>query len=92
MEVSYPKTTTSLGSAFGVQLDNRKLAAEKGGRGSGGCEQGERGRWQERNKIEFDISESTDVKFWPIGLLCTLSVYLKDIILIYIVLIWKNLI
>nr|XP_006633961.1 PREDICTED: phosphatidylinositol 3,4,5-trisphosphate-dependent Rac exchanger 2 protein isoform X1 [Lepisosteus oculatus]XP_015209252.1 PREDICTED: phosphatidylinositol 3,4,5-trisphosphate-dependent Rac exchanger 2 protein isoform X1 [Lepisosteus oculatus] len=24
MEVSYPKTTTSLGSAFGVQLDNRK--------------------------------------------------------------------
>ncbi|XP_075906396.1 phosphatidylinositol 3,4,5-trisphosphate-dependent Rac exchanger 2 protein [Nelusetta ayraudi] len=36
MEVSYPKTTTSLGSAFGVQLDNRKHAAEKGGRGGGG--------------------------------------------------------
>ncbi|TWW71014.1 Phosphatidylinositol 3,4,5-trisphosphate-dependent [Takifugu flavidus] len=38
MEVSYPKTTTSLGSAFGVQLDNRKNAPEKGGRGS--AEQG----------------------------------------------------
>lgn len=24
MEVSYPKTSTSLGSAFGVQLDSRK--------------------------------------------------------------------
>lgn len=34
MEVSYPKFTTSLGSAFGVQLDNRKNAAEKGGRGA----------------------------------------------------------
>uniref|UniRef100_A0A4W6DYZ4 Phosphatidylinositol-3,4,5-trisphosphate dependent Rac exchange factor 2 n=1 Tax=Lates calcarifer TaxID=8187 RepID=A0A4W6DYZ4_LATCA len=33
MEVSYPKTTTSLGSAFGVQLDNRKNTPEKGGRG-----------------------------------------------------------
>uniref|UniRef100_A0AAX7T4M9 Phosphatidylinositol 3,4,5-trisphosphate-dependent Rac exchanger 2 protein n=1 Tax=Astatotilapia calliptera TaxID=8154 RepID=A0AAX7T4M9_ASTCA len=32
MEVSYPKTTTSLGSAFGVQLDNRKNTLEKGGR------------------------------------------------------------
>uniref|UniRef100_A0A8C2XL58 Phosphatidylinositol 3,4,5-trisphosphate-dependent Rac exchanger 2 protein n=1 Tax=Cyclopterus lumpus TaxID=8103 RepID=A0A8C2XL58_CYCLU len=31
MEVSYPKTTTSLGSAFGVQLDNRKNTMEKGG-------------------------------------------------------------
>lgn len=50
MEVSYPKTTTSLGSAFGVQLDNRRHASEKGGRGGGGGEQGERGRWQERNK------------------------------------------
>ncbi|XP_027030434.2 phosphatidylinositol 3,4,5-trisphosphate-dependent Rac exchanger 2 protein [Tachysurus fulvidraco] len=31
MEVSYPKTTTSLGSAFGVQLDNRKNSTlEKG--------------------------------------------------------------
>lgn len=40
MEVSYPKFTTSLGSAFGVQLDNRKNAAEKGGRGA--AEQGER--------------------------------------------------
>lgn len=39
MEVSYPKTTTSLGSAFGVQLDNRKNTPEKGGRGS--AEQGE---------------------------------------------------
>lgn len=40
MEVSYPKTTTSLGSAFGVQLDNRKNTPEKGG--CGGAEQGER--------------------------------------------------
>lgn len=32
MEVSYPKTTTSLGSAFGVQLDNRRNTLEKGGR------------------------------------------------------------
>lgn len=39
MEVSYPKTTTSLGSAFGVQLDNRKNTLEKGGRSS--AEQGE---------------------------------------------------
>lgn len=39
MEVSYPKTTTSLGSAFGVQLDNRKSTPEKG---RGGAEQGER--------------------------------------------------
>uniref|UniRef100_A0A672QTV4 Phosphatidylinositol-3,4,5-trisphosphate dependent Rac exchange factor 2 n=1 Tax=Sinocyclocheilus grahami TaxID=75366 RepID=A0A672QTV4_SINGR len=31
MEVSYPKTTSSLGSAFGVQLDNRKNTLEKGG-------------------------------------------------------------
>ncbi|PWA18194.1 hypothetical protein CCH79_00004218 [Gambusia affinis] len=29
MEVSYPKTTTSLGSAFGVQLDSRKNSLEK---------------------------------------------------------------
>uniref|UniRef100_A0A3Q3N311 Phosphatidylinositol 3,4,5-trisphosphate-dependent Rac exchanger 2 protein n=1 Tax=Mastacembelus armatus TaxID=205130 RepID=A0A3Q3N311_9TELE len=34
MEVSYPKTSTSLGSAFGVQLDNRKNTLEKGGRSS----------------------------------------------------------
>uniref|UniRef100_A0A8C5HTU0 Phosphatidylinositol 3,4,5-trisphosphate-dependent Rac exchanger 2 protein n=1 Tax=Gouania willdenowi TaxID=441366 RepID=A0A8C5HTU0_GOUWI len=34
MEVSYPKTTTSLGSAFGVQLDNRKNTLERGGRSS----------------------------------------------------------
>ncbi|XP_056306227.1 phosphatidylinositol 3,4,5-trisphosphate-dependent Rac exchanger 2 protein [Danio aesculapii] len=34
MEVSYPKTTTSLGSAFGVQLDNRKNTLEKGSRNS----------------------------------------------------------
>uniref|UniRef100_G3NEI6 Phosphatidylinositol 3,4,5-trisphosphate-dependent Rac exchanger 2 protein n=1 Tax=Gasterosteus aculeatus aculeatus TaxID=481459 RepID=G3NEI6_GASAC len=34
MEVSYPKTTTSLGSALGVQLDNRKNTLEKGGRSS----------------------------------------------------------
>uniref|UniRef100_A0A8D3BTW5 Phosphatidylinositol-3,4,5-trisphosphate dependent Rac exchange factor 2 n=1 Tax=Scophthalmus maximus TaxID=52904 RepID=A0A8D3BTW5_SCOMX len=34
MEVSYPKTTTSLGSAFGVQLDSRKNTLEKGGRSS----------------------------------------------------------
>uniref|UniRef100_A0A8C7DVD2 Phosphatidylinositol-3,4,5-trisphosphate dependent Rac exchange factor 2 n=1 Tax=Oncorhynchus kisutch TaxID=8019 RepID=A0A8C7DVD2_ONCKI len=33
MEVSYPKTTTSLGSAFGVQLDNRKSSTlERGGK------------------------------------------------------------
>ncbi|TDG97257.1 hypothetical protein EPR50_G00224110 [Perca flavescens] len=38
MEVSYPKTTTSLGSAFGVQLDNRKNTLEKRGRSS--AEQG----------------------------------------------------
>ncbi|KAM8882523.1 phosphatidylinositol 3,4,5-trisphosphate-dependent Rac exchanger 2 protein isoform 1-T1 [Synchiropus picturatus] len=38
MEVSYPKTTTSLGSAFGVQLDKRKNTTEKGGRG--GAEHG----------------------------------------------------
>uniref|UniRef100_A0AAQ5YI64 Phosphatidylinositol-3,4,5-trisphosphate-dependent Rac exchange factor 2 n=1 Tax=Amphiprion ocellaris TaxID=80972 RepID=A0AAQ5YI64_AMPOC len=38
MEVSYPKTKTSLGSAFGVQLDNRKNTLEKGGRS--GAEQG----------------------------------------------------
>ncbi|KAM9775546.1 phosphatidylinositol 3,4,5-trisphosphate-dependent Rac exchanger 2 protein isoform 1-T1 [Syngnathus typhle] len=31
MEVSYPKTTTSLGSSFGVQLDNRKSTPEKSG-------------------------------------------------------------
>uniref|UniRef100_A0A8C7XIB0 Phosphatidylinositol 3,4,5-trisphosphate-dependent Rac exchanger 2 protein n=1 Tax=Oryzias sinensis TaxID=183150 RepID=A0A8C7XIB0_9TELE len=31
MEVSYPKTTTSLGSAFGVQLENRKNSVENGG-------------------------------------------------------------
>uniref|UniRef100_A0A8C7XJQ8 Phosphatidylinositol 3,4,5-trisphosphate-dependent Rac exchanger 2 protein n=1 Tax=Oryzias sinensis TaxID=183150 RepID=A0A8C7XJQ8_9TELE len=30
MEVSYPKTTTSLGSAFGVQLENRKNSVENG--------------------------------------------------------------
>lgn len=34
MEVSYPKTTTSLGSVFGVQLDNRKNTLERGGRSS----------------------------------------------------------
>lgn len=34
MEVSYPKTTTSLGSALGVQLDNRKNTLEKGSRNS----------------------------------------------------------
>uniref|UniRef100_A0A672QUA2 Phosphatidylinositol-3,4,5-trisphosphate dependent Rac exchange factor 2 n=1 Tax=Sinocyclocheilus grahami TaxID=75366 RepID=A0A672QUA2_SINGR len=34
MEVSYPKTTSSLGSAFGVQLDNRKNTLEKGGHNS----------------------------------------------------------
>lgn len=39
MEVSYPKTTTSLGSAFRVQLDNRKSSTlERGGRNA---EQGE---------------------------------------------------
>uniref|UniRef100_A0A8C6LJF8 Phosphatidylinositol 3,4,5-trisphosphate-dependent Rac exchanger 2 protein n=1 Tax=Nothobranchius furzeri TaxID=105023 RepID=A0A8C6LJF8_NOTFU len=31
LEVSYPKTTTSLGSAFGVQLDSRKNTLEKNG-------------------------------------------------------------
>lgn len=39
MEVSYPKTTSSLGSAFGVQLDNRRNTLEKGGRSS--ADQGE---------------------------------------------------
>ncbi|KAF4075695.1 hypothetical protein AMELA_G00221840 [Ameiurus melas] len=35
MEVSYPKTTTSLGSAFGVQLDNRKNSTmDKGNHGA----------------------------------------------------------
>lgn len=32
MEVSYPKTSSSLGSAFGVQLDNRKSTLERAGR------------------------------------------------------------
>ena len=42
MEVSYPKTTTSLGSALGVQLDNRKNTLEKGCRSSSSsAEQGE---------------------------------------------------
>ncbi|MEQ2247536.1 Phosphatidylinositol 3,4,5-trisphosphate-dependent Rac exchanger 2 protein [Ilyodon furcidens] len=36
MEVSYPKTTTSLGSAFGVQLDSRKNSLEKSARSTGG--------------------------------------------------------
>lgn len=40
MEVSYPKFTTSLGSAFGVQLDNRRNTTDKGRRGT--AEQGER--------------------------------------------------
>uniref|UniRef100_A0A3Q2QU97 Phosphatidylinositol 3,4,5-trisphosphate-dependent Rac exchanger 2 protein n=1 Tax=Fundulus heteroclitus TaxID=8078 RepID=A0A3Q2QU97_FUNHE len=35
MEVSYPKTTTSLGSAFGVQLDSRKNSLEKSVRCAG---------------------------------------------------------
>ncbi|XP_037549901.1 phosphatidylinositol 3,4,5-trisphosphate-dependent Rac exchanger 2 protein [Nematolebias whitei] len=34
LEVSYHKTTTSLGSAFGVQLDSRKNTLEKNGRSS----------------------------------------------------------
>ncbi|KAM9436261.1 phosphatidylinositol 3,4,5-trisphosphate-dependent Rac exchanger 2 protein [Clarias gariepinus] len=38
MEVSYPKTTTSLGSAFGVQLDNRKNSMQE--KGNHGAEQG----------------------------------------------------
>ncbi|MCJ8745772.1 hypothetical protein PDJAM_G00134330 [Pangasius djambal] len=38
MEVSYPKTTTSLGSAFGVQLDNRKNSTLE--KGSHSAEQG----------------------------------------------------
>lgn len=29
MEVSYPKTSTSLGSAFGVQLDSRKHSSHE---------------------------------------------------------------
>lgn len=39
MEVSYPKTTTSLGSAFGVQLDNRKNSLLE--KGNHSTEQGE---------------------------------------------------
>ncbi|KAF5903572.1 phosphatidylinositol 3,4,5-trisphosphate-dependent Rac exchanger 2 protein, partial [Clarias magur] len=38
MEVSYPKTTTSLGSAFGVQLDNRKNSMQE--KGNQAAEQG----------------------------------------------------
>lgn len=35
MEVSYPKTSTSVGSAFGVQLDSRKHSShEKGNKNS----------------------------------------------------------
>ncbi|XP_031440242.1 phosphatidylinositol 3,4,5-trisphosphate-dependent Rac exchanger 2 protein isoform X2 [Clupea harengus] len=41
MEVSYPKTTTSLGSAFGVQLDSRKNSTLD--RGSRNAEQGKLG-------------------------------------------------
>lgn len=51
MEVSYPKTTTSLGSAFGVQLDNRKNTLEKMGRGSS-----EQGQW--RYKVLFQRDSS----------------------------------
>lgn len=29
MEVSYPKTSTSVGSAFGVQLDSRKHSSHE---------------------------------------------------------------
>lgn len=31
MEVSYPKTSTSVGSAFGVQLDSRKHSSHEKG-------------------------------------------------------------
>lgn len=41
MEVSYSKTTTSLGSAFGVQLDNRKNSTLE--KGTHDAEQGETG-------------------------------------------------
>ncbi|KAJ3611795.1 hypothetical protein NHX12_021809 [Muraenolepis orangiensis] len=34
MEVSYPRTGASLGSAFGVQLDSRRNTLERGGRGA----------------------------------------------------------
>lgn len=34
LEVSYPKTSTSLGSAFGVQLDSRRNTPEKNRRSS----------------------------------------------------------
>lgn len=59
MEVSYPKTTTSLGSAFGVQLDSRKNSMEKGGRS--GVEQGE----HEKNYVSTSaaISHSFDGVF-----------------------------
>ncbi|KAI4797777.1 hypothetical protein KUCAC02_024854 [Chaenocephalus aceratus] len=36
MEVSYPKTSGCLGSAFGVQLDSRKSTLERGGRAEQG--------------------------------------------------------
>ena len=57
MEVSYPKTTTSLGSALGVQLDNRKNTLEKGGRSSSSAEQGE--HW---NKIPTQWNNDTSRK------------------------------
>lgn len=51
MEVSYPKTTTSLGSAFGVQLDSRKNSMEKGGRSS--VEQGEHEKKKKNTRLHL---------------------------------------
>lgn len=60
MEVSYPKTTTSLGSAFGVQLDNRKNTLEKGGRSSS-TEQGEEGGEAWKNQFLRSFHPFNDV-------------------------------
>ncbi|XP_063730003.1 phosphatidylinositol 3,4,5-trisphosphate-dependent Rac exchanger 2 protein isoform X2 [Eleginops maclovinus] len=50
MEVSYPKTSTSLGSAFGVQLDNRKNTLERGGRSA------EQGKLSPMVKLQHTIT------------------------------------
>lgn len=55
LEVSYPKTTTSLGSAFGVQLDSRKNTLEKNGRSS---ENGENGAQSVHVFIKLPRSEA----------------------------------
>ncbi|KAL3041059.1 hypothetical protein OYC64_011942 [Pagothenia borchgrevinki] len=48
MEVSYPKTSGCLGSAFGVQLDSRKSTLERGGRA-------EQGKMTPQVKVQHSI-------------------------------------